>query len=65
MRNIVLYLVLGSLAAVMAALFFGLFTFLKGGTWNEKHGNEAMRLRVLLQGIALIAFFLMVWLGRS
>jgi drug/metabolite transporter (DMT)-like permease len=53
-----------SLFAVIGALFFGLYTLLRGGEFNEKYSNEAMRWRVILQGIALLIFFLILWWGR-
>ena len=62
--SIMTFILLGALAAVVASLFFGLFAFLKGGKFSEKYSNDAMRMRVMLQGVALIAFFLMLWFKR-
>lgn len=62
--NVMPFIVFGALAAVVAALFFGLFMFLKGGPTAARRSNDAMRLRVMLQAVALLAFFLMLWLGR-
>lgn len=57
-------LMFGALAAVVGTLMFGLLTFFKGGEFNAKHSNEAMRWRVLLQALALAIFFLILWVGR-
>lgn len=57
-------LFLGVLAATLLTLIFGLFSFLRGGTFNTKHGNTTMQLRVMLQGIALLIFAILLWLGK-
>lgn len=54
-----------SLGAVVASLGFGLFSMFKGGEFDKKYGNRAMRWRILLQGFALIIFFIMLWLKKS
>lgn len=59
--NIILIL---SLVMVFGALAFGLFSFLRGGEFNKKHGNQAMQWRVILQGVALLIFLLILLLGR-
>jgi len=43
--------------ATLGALFVGIFSMTRGGDFNRKYGNRIMRLRVLLQfvAIALIA----------
>jgi hypothetical protein len=49
------------LVAVLAVLLLGVGSMLRGGEWNRKHGNQLMRLRVLLQFgtvILLLLFFL-------
>lgn len=39
---------------VLGALALGIFSKVKGGAFNEKYGNKLMRLRVGLQGLALL-----------
>jgi hypothetical protein len=49
-----------SLLAVLVALGFGLHALYKGGDYGRSNSNKLMRLRVLLQFIAvliLVAFF--------
>jgi len=42
-----------SLLAVLVALGFGLFALFKGGDFGRSYSNKLMRLRVLLQFIAI------------
>ncbi len=48
------YLIGLALAAVLVTLLAGLFTMSKGGDFNRRYGNKLMRLRVGLQGVALL-----------
>jgi len=43
-----------SLAAVLIALGFGLFALFRGGDFGRSYSNKLMRLRVLLQFIAVL-----------
>ncbi len=43
-----------SLAAVFVTLCFGLFSLFRGGDYARSHSNKLMRLRVLLQFIAVV-----------
>ena len=47
-----------AMLAVLGALFLGLFAMVRGGEFNTKYGNRLMRLRVILQGVALVMFVL-------
>lgn len=55
------FFMITGLVAVLGALGYGLFAFIKGDSESE---NSAMRWRVLLQGIALFLFFLLLYFGR-
>ena len=44
--------------ASLGVLFAGLITMARGGDFNRKHGNQLMRWRVILQGVALLLFAL-------
>lgn len=50
---------------VLASLAVGLIAMVKGGEFNQKHGNKLMRARVTLQGVALGLFVLAVWTQNS
>ncbi|MCH2548354.1 MAG: twin transmembrane helix small protein [Alphaproteobacteria bacterium] len=39
--------------SVAVVLFTGIAAMLVGGEFNEKYGNKLMRLRVVLQGLAI------------
>ena len=45
---------------VLLILVLGLLTMARGGTFNAKYGNLFMRLRVLLQGVAVFLFAMMI-----
>ncbi|MBW8310368.1 MAG: twin transmembrane helix small protein [Candidatus Paracaedibacteraceae bacterium] len=64
MNMILTILLVIALVGVVGVLGFGLYTLLRGGEMSHKHSNAAMRWRVLLQGIALLIFALILWLGR-
>lgn len=46
--------------AVLGVLIFGVGTFAKGGEFNRKNANKIMRLRLLLQFIAVIIILIFV-----
>jgi len=47
--------------AVLAVLLFGFASFARGGEFNMKYANKIMRLRVLLQFIAVVVIMLLAW----
>jgi hypothetical protein len=54
-----------SMMLVLASLVAGIFSMVKGGKFNEKHGNKMMRIRIYMQGLALLFFALAVWAHNS
>jgi uncharacterized membrane protein affecting hemolysin expression len=56
------FLIIFACLAVLAVLALGIGTFAKGGDFNKKYANKIMRLRVLLQFIAVILIMLFVYL---
>lgn len=58
------YLIGATLIAVVLTLFSGLASMSKGGTFNLRHGNRLMRLRVALQALAVILFVVYMLLTR-
>ncbi len=54
MRDLFSILIPGSLVAVLVALAVGLFALFKGGEFGRSYSNKLMRLRVLLQFIAVL-----------
>ncbi len=51
-------MMIAAMAAVLVSLFVGLFYMGKGGEDAKKKSQKAMRMRVLLQGVALLFFVL-------
>ncbi|WP_109468542.1 twin transmembrane helix small protein [Albibacillus kandeliae] len=55
-------LILVMLAAVVIVLAIGIGGFAKGGQFNAKYANKMMRLRLLLQFLAVVLILLFVFL---
>lgn len=47
-------LIVIALVAVLITLLTGVVGMLRGGQFNKQYGNKLMRLRVALQGIAVL-----------
>ncbi|MFI4987566.1 MAG: twin transmembrane helix small protein [Alphaproteobacteria bacterium] len=56
MEKLFSYLVGIAMAAVVVVLVAGVVSMFRGGAFNRKYANKLMRLRVLLQAVALILF---------
>lgn len=56
------YLIIIAILATAGVLLIGLAGFAKGGDFNRKHANKIMRLRLLLQFIAVIMIALYAFL---
>lgn len=50
-----------ALLAVTITLFIGLFALFRGGEFGRTYSNKLMRLRVLLQAIAVALLVTAVW----
>ena len=50
---------------VLIVLMIGLGGFTFGGEFNRKYANKIMRLRILLQAIAIILIILFVYFSRG
>jgi nitrogen fixation-related uncharacterized protein len=59
--NLFTYLIPISLAAVTITLFVGLFALFRGGDFGRSYSNKLMRLRVLLQAVAIAVLVAAVW----
>jgi len=55
-------LIIIALIAVSIVLAIGVIGMLRGGDFNRRYGNKLMRLRVLLQALAIILIILFVFL---
>lgn len=66
MMNDPLFIVIAVvMLAVVAVLLFGIGSFAKGGEFNKKYANKAMRWRIAAQFIAVLLILLFVWLRGS
>jgi len=61
MNTLFQYLIPISLVAVTVTLFIGLFALFRGGDFGRSYSNKLMRLRVLLQAIAVAVLVAAVW----
>ena len=62
--NILFFIALGFMIAVVASFFGGMISMTRGGEEDNKTSNKMMRLRVTFQGLALI-FLLLSFLARG
>ncbi|MBX6322607.1 MAG: twin transmembrane helix small protein [Rhodospirillaceae bacterium] len=65
MGNVVFILLIVAMAATLGVLFFGVFSMARGDDFNRRNANKLMRLRVVLQGCAILLFLLFVLLARG
>lgn len=50
------YLIGAAMVATLLVLLVGLVAMLRGGKFNQRYGNKLMRLRILMQVIAVALF---------
>ena len=65
LRAVFPMLIAVALAAVLATLAVGVVGMLRGGAFNRRYGNGMMRLRVILQGVAVALIVLYVFFVRG
>jgi hypothetical protein len=53
------------LAAVATTLGFGIYSLYRGGDYGRSHSNKLMRLRVVLQAVAIAVLVAAIWWKRS
>ncbi|MBX3480614.1 MAG: twin transmembrane helix small protein [Caulobacter sp.] len=61
MRDIFSLLIPAALLAVTITLGFGLYSLFRGGDYGRSRSNKLMRLRVLMQFIAIIVLVAAYW----
>jgi hypothetical protein len=61
MTNIFSLLIPLTLLAVVAALGVGIFAMFRGGDFGRSYSNKLMRLRVVLQAVAVAVLVAAVW----
>lgn len=65
MNGFVATLMIVAMLATLGVLLFGLFAMARGGEFNRRHSNRLMRLRVILQGAAILLFLLLILVMRG
>ncbi|UCH72977.1 MAG: twin transmembrane helix small protein [Rhodospirillales bacterium] len=60
--TILLFVAMG---LTLVVLFTGLISMARGGEFNRKNSNRLMRLRVILQGIAVLIFLSLLILFKD
>jgi len=54
-----------AMLAVLGVLALGIFSMIKGGEFNKKYGNQLMKARVGLQGLALLLLTLAILTSQT
>jgi hypothetical protein len=61
MRDLFDLLIPLSLLAVVTALGFGIYALFRGGDFGRSYSNKLMRLRVVLQFVAVVVLVAAFW----
>ena len=59
------YLIPAALAAVLVVLAFGIYALFRGGDFGRSYSNKLMRLRVVMQAVAIAVLMGAVWWRAS
>ena len=65
MSNIFFILTVIAALLVLASLFAGVFVMAKGGETDKKYSNKLMRLRIYLQGLAVLLMAIALMLSGN
>lgn len=65
MSHFFIVLMMIAMGAVVLSLVIGVVSMVRGGEFNQKYGNQLMRWRVSLQGLALLCFAIAMMTGKS
>jgi hypothetical protein len=61
MQNVFTILILLAIAGVTVTLGFGIYSLYRGGDYARSNSNKLMRLRVVIQAIAVVLLVLGLW----
>jgi len=59
------FLVIVACLAVLIVLMVGVGGFSQGGEFNRKYANKIMRLRIILQALAIILILFFVYIKKG
>ena len=66
MPNVFYYLLIPiTIAAVTLVLFTGIYGMLKGDKFNKQYSNKLMRLRILLQFLAITIIMIALYIAAD
>lgn len=58
-------MVMVAVLAVFVVLCFGIFSLFRGGDFSRNYSNKLMRMRVVLQFVAICVIMLAIWLNGN
>jgi predicted membrane protein len=61
MDHLFRFLIPASLAAVAIVLAIGIYALFRGGDFGRSYSNKLMRLRVVMQAVAIVVLMAAVW----
>lgn len=61
MQSVFHFLIPISLVAVVVVLFVGFYALFRGGDFGRSYSNKLMRLRVVMQAVAIAVLMAAVW----
>lgn len=61
MENVFTTLILLAVSAVAITLGFGIYSLYRGGDYARSNSNKLMRLRVVLQAVAIVLLLAALW----
>lgn len=64
-QNALYFIVVAAILLVFVVLMVGLGSFTSGGEFNKKYGNKLMRLRIIVQAIAIGLILLYIALSSG
>lgn len=65
MNGFLAFLIPAAIVVTAIVLIIGIAGFARGGEFNRKHGNKLMRLRILLQAVAIVLICGAIFLSRD
>ncbi|WP_417230548.1 twin transmembrane helix small protein [Brevundimonas sp.] len=65
MENVFTILILLAVAAVTVTLGFGIYSLFRGGDYARSNSNKLMRLRIVLQAVAVVLLMAGLWWKSS
>jgi uncharacterized BrkB/YihY/UPF0761 family membrane protein len=65
MSQFLFYLALLAMLSVLIVLGVGIYSLVRGGNFRDQWSNKLMRLRVLLQAVAIVLLCAFAWWSQN